>query len=224
MEEDSLGSYLWYEGSFWLSMVGMTLLFSLRTEGQQNVPRRGPALLVSNHQSYIDPILIGLAARRHLWYIARKTLFYHPAAVRFLRSVHSIPIDQEGFAREGIREVLQQFQAGRAVVIFPEGERTLTGQMNELRPGIHLLIKRGAVPVVPIGIAGAYDAYPRWRAYPIPAPLFCPDPGKGTIAVSIGRPIPAEHFAKWSREQVLAELTTELHKMHAQAERLRRKS
>jgi 1-acyl-sn-glycerol-3-phosphate acyltransferase len=224
MEEESWGSYLWYESSLWLSMVGMTLAFSLRTQGQQHVPRYGPALLVSNHQSYIDPILIGVAARRHLWYVARKTLFYHPAAIRFLRSLHSIPIDQEGFAREGIREVLHELEAGRAVVIFPEGERTLTGQMNPLRPGIYLLIKRGGVPVVPIGIAGAYDAYPRWRAYPIPAPLFCPEPGKGTIAVSIGRPISAEHFTKLPRDQVLTELTTELHKMHAQAERLRRKT
>ena len=64
---------------------------------------------------------------------------------------------------------------------------TSDGQVQPLRPGIHLLIKKMAMPIVPIGIAGAYDAWPRWRAYPIPAPLFLPA-GKGTIAVSVGPP------------------------------------
>jgi 1-acyl-sn-glycerol-3-phosphate acyltransferase len=95
--------------------------------------------------------------------------------------------------------------------------------MAPLRPGIHLLIKRGDMPIVPMGIAGAYDAWPRWRAYPIPAPLVCP-PGKGTIAVSIGRPLHARQFADKPREQVLAELFNELQKCKERAERLRRKA
>ena len=62
-------SHLWYEGNYWMSMLAMTLGFSLRTEGQQYVPRTGPALLIANHQSFIDTVPIGLAARRHLVYL-----------------------------------------------------------------------------------------------------------------------------------------------------------
>src|SRR5437764_499957 len=83
--------------------------------------------------------------------------------------------------------------------------------MTPLRPGIHLLIKRMEMAIVPIGIAGAYDAWPRQRAYPIPAPLFLPA-GKGTIAVSVGLPMDSRRFAHQPREKVLAELFVELQK------------
>ena len=71
-------SYCWYEAGFWLSFTGMTLAFSLRTQGYRNVPPAGPALLIANHQSFVDPWIVGLAVKRHLTYLARKTLFKNP--------------------------------------------------------------------------------------------------------------------------------------------------
>src|SRR5262249_49522521 len=67
--------YCFYEATYWVSMSVMTLGFSLRTEGRQHIPKTGPALLVANHQSFIDPILVGLSTHRHLCFLARKTLF-----------------------------------------------------------------------------------------------------------------------------------------------------
>jgi 1-acyl-sn-glycerol-3-phosphate acyltransferase len=222
MEEGWL-SYAWFKGCYWLSAATMTLGFSLRTEGHHHVPRRGPALLIANHQSFMDPILVGLAVRRHAVFLARKSLFRHRGLAWLMRSLHAVPVNQEGFAREGLKTILQQLQAGRAVGIFPEGERTGNGRMNPLRPGIHLLIKRMEMAIVPIGIAGAYDAWPRQRAYPIPAPLFLPA-GKGTIAVSVGPPMDSRRFADQPREKVLAELFVELQKQKERAQRLRRKA
>jgi 1-acyl-sn-glycerol-3-phosphate acyltransferase len=108
------------------------------------------------------------------------------------------------------------------VVIFPEGERTGDGKVHPFRPGIHLLIKRIEMPIVPVGIAGAYDAWPRWRAYPIPAPLFLPA-GKGTMAVSIGPPVNSRCFADTPRERVLADLFGRIQDVQERAERLRRR-
>jgi 1-acyl-sn-glycerol-3-phosphate acyltransferase len=216
------GSYLWYEANFWLCMAGMTLGFSLRTEGQRHVPREGPVLLLSNHQSFVDPVIVGLAARRHLYFLARQSLFRKRLLRRLIESLHAVPIHHEGFARAGLQTMLEQLQAGRAVLIFPEGERTHDGKLHALRPGIHLLIKRMAMPIVPVGIAGAYDAWPRWRAYPVPAPLFGP-PGKGTIACSIGLPIDSRCFAGRPRQQVLGELFTALERCWERAEQIRRK-
>jgi 1-acyl-sn-glycerol-3-phosphate acyltransferase len=215
-------SYIWYEGCYWLSAGVMTSWFSLRVEGSRNVSREGPALLVANHQSFIDPVLIALAARRHLCYLARKTLFHDRVFSRLIRSLNAVPINQEGFAREGLETILEQLKAGRAVVVFPEGERTMDGKMHPLRPGVYLLIRRLAMPIVPIGIAGAYDAWPRWRRYPIPAPLFLP-PSQRTIAVSIGRPLDSRQFAGLARQRVLDVVYGELQKMAARAEHLRRK-
>jgi 1-acyl-sn-glycerol-3-phosphate acyltransferase len=213
----------WYDGLFWLSFTGMTLGFSLRTEGFHHVPARGAALLIANHQSFIDPVLVGLAARRHLHYLARKTLFRHWGLAWLMRSLNGVPVDQEGFAREGLKTMLQELSAGHAVVVFPEGERTPDGRMKSFRPGIHLLIKRAEMAIVPVGIAGAFEAWPRQRAFPLPAPLFWPA-SRGTIAVAIGPPIASASLRELPREQALAELFATVEQFQERAERLRRKS
>jgi 1-acyl-sn-glycerol-3-phosphate acyltransferase len=220
---ESWPAYLWYETCYWISALGMMLAFSLRSEGARHVPRTGPALLIANHQSFFDTVAIGLAARRHLCYLARKSLFPHRGLALLMRSLHAVPIDQEGFAREGLRTILEQLQAGQAVLIFPEGERTMDGAVHALKPGIHLLIKRVVMPIVPVGIAGAFEAWPRWQLLPRPAPLLLP-PNKRTVAVSIGRPLDSRSFADMPRAQVLTVLRTELQKVKEQAERLRRKA
>ena len=217
-----LGARMWYRFCHVVQSHTFTLGFSLRTEGGSHVPPAGPALIVANHQSYVDPVVIGLAFPRQLIYLARKTLFRNPVFSWLIRSLNAVPIDQEGVGKEGIRTILEQLQLGKAVVVFPEGERTLTGRMNPLKPGVHLLIKRTHAPIIPVGIAGAYDAWPRTRRFPIPAPLFWPA-GKGTIAVSVGRPLDARRFAQMPREQALAELHQEIDAVQRRAEKLRRR-
>ena len=221
MEESRL-SRLWYDTCYWLSGTVMTFGFSLRTEGHRNVPEHGPALLVANHQSYMDPILVGLAVRRHPVFLARQSLFRYGPLAWLMHSLHAVAVNHRGFAREGLKAILDQLRAGRVVGIFPEGRRTGDGRVSPLRPGIHLLIKRMEMAIVPIGIAGAYDAWSRWRAYPVPAPLFLPA-RQGTIAVSVGRPIDSRRFAHRPRETVLADLFVELQKQKEKAQRLRRK-
>jgi 1-acyl-sn-glycerol-3-phosphate acyltransferase len=213
---------LCYEVVYWLSMATMTLGFSLRTEGRQRVPRTGPALLIANHQSFLDPVLVGLCSRRHLCFLARQTLFRKPAVAWLLRTLGAVPIHHEGVGKEGIRIVLEQLKAGRAVVVFPEGTRTEDGALQPLRPGIHLLIKRTQAPVVPIGIAGAFAAMPHWRTVPTPAPLLLPA-ARTALAVSVGRPLDARRFADLPRDRALAELSAELQKVFTRAEHLRRK-
>jgi 1-acyl-sn-glycerol-3-phosphate acyltransferase len=212
----------WHHSLYAFYHTIFTLGFSLRMQGHENMPLEGPALVVSNHQSFLDPLVIGLCARRPLVYLARKTLFKNPLFAALIRSLNAVPIDQEGVGKEGIRVVLEQLSRGRAVVVFPEGERTWTGEMLPLRPGIHLLIKRTRAPIVPVGIAGAYYAWPRWRALPIPAPLAWPA-NAGTVSVSLGKPLDANTFADMPREQVLRELFDKIHAEQVRAEKLRRK-
>jgi 1-acyl-sn-glycerol-3-phosphate acyltransferase len=215
-------SHLWYEMVHFSGVGLFTLGFSMRVEGSRNMPPRGPVLVIANHQSFLDPWLAGMAVRRHLVYLARKTLFRHPLFAGLIRSLNAVPIDQEGVGKEGIKIILSHLRKEKAVLVFPEGNRTEHGGMQPFYPGIHLLIRKAESAIVPVGIAGAFDAYPRWRPVPIPAPLFLP-PGKGTLAVSVGKPLDSRRFAEMPREQALAELYAELEKVQQRAEKLRRK-
>lgn len=212
---------LMFHGSFAASAAAFTLSFGLRTAGMQRMPLHGPALLVANHQSFLDPPIVGLASRRELVYLARKTLFRNRFFATLIRAYNAVPIDQEGIGKDGIRTILEQLQLGRAVLVFPEGERTPDGPMHPLKPGIQLLIKRTRTPIVPVGIAGAFDIWPRWRKYPIPTPLFAP--AVGGIAVVIGEPVDSRRYVEMPRENTLAELFERIDAVRLQAEALRRK-
>ena len=216
-------SYLWHEWWYWVARVGMLLGFSFRTQGGRRVPRRGPILIIANHQSFFDPIALSLACPRRLLFLARKSLFKPPWFGWLITSLGGVPMDQEGVAKEGLKAILRHLQAGEAVVVFPEGTRTENGEMSPLKPGVQLLIKRTQAPIVPMGIAGAFEALPYWRKIPTLSPLFLPA-GKSTIAVWVGRPLDAGRFVDLPREQLVAELTVELQKAKDQAERLRRRS
>jgi 1-acyl-sn-glycerol-3-phosphate acyltransferase len=222
MEEEGWRSWLWYEFNYWLTWTWMTLGFSLRTEGSHHMPLEGPVLLIANHESFLDPLAVGLAVRRHINYLARKTLFTNKIFGSFLRSVGCVPVDQEGVAKEGLKTSLELLKGGRALLIFPEGERTWTGEMVPFKPGILLLLKRAQVPIVPVGVAGAYEAYPRGRVLPQFSPLFWPWP-RGAVAACVGRPIPPERLAKLERQEILDLLFHELKAVVERAERLRRK-
>lgn len=219
---DSTWKEIWYDGWFAVMASLFTGAFSYRSSGSQHVPRQGPLLIVANHQSFLDPILVGLAVRRHLSYLARKSLYRHHSFAWFIRTLNAVAVDQEGFARDGLMTVIDLLKKGRGVTIFPEGERTMTGAMNPLRPGIHLILRKAPCQILPVGIAGAYDAWPRWRAYPTPAPLFLP-PTKATIAVAIGRPFCSSVYDNQPRDAVLQDLFRHIHDAHAAAEKLRRK-
>lgn len=220
--QENWQSYCFYEMVYFISMFSSVVGWSLRREGIGNVPRQGPVLFIANHQSYFDPLIVGLAVRRHLQFVARKSLFRNPAFAFLIRLLNAVPIDQDGIGIEGLRITLQQLEAGKAVIVFPEGERTDDGRIHALQPGIQLLIRKTQAPIVPIGIAGAFDAWPRGQPLPMPAPIFLPA-GNATIAVSVGKPLSAQRFLAMPRPQLLEELYWEIDVVYERAEQLRRK-
>ena len=101
--------------------------------------------------------------------------------------------------------------------------RIFSSKSSPLKPGIHLLIKRAqGAKIVPVGIAGAYDAWPIWRSYPIAAPLFLPA-GPATISIALGKPLEASRYAAMPREQALQELFDKIYAEQQRAEKLRRR-
>jgi 1-acyl-sn-glycerol-3-phosphate acyltransferase len=136
------------------------LFYDYEITGEEHIPEGG-CLLASNHESFFDPPLVGctLACRPH--YLARKTLFDHPWFGATIRALQAHPIDQERPDMAGLKRIISVARAGGAVLIFPEGSRSWDGRLQPAQPGVGLVVAKARVPVVPIRIFGAHQAWPR---------------------------------------------------------------
>jgi 1-acyl-sn-glycerol-3-phosphate acyltransferase len=154
-----------------LCRVLTTLMFDLKAYGTANVPRTGGVLMVSNHQSYLDPILLGVPIKRPISYLAKSELFENKYFGGLIRRLNAFPVRQGAGDVGAVRETIKRLQQGHLLNIYPEGTRTLDGEIGKIEPGAALVVRRANVPVVPVVIDGSFDAWPKdkplFHAYPI---------------------------------------------------------
>jgi 1-acyl-sn-glycerol-3-phosphate acyltransferase len=142
------------------------LLFDLKVYGRHHIPAKGGVLIVSNHQSLLDPILLPLQLSRPLNYIAKSELFRIPFFAWFLRSIlNAFPVRQGASDVRAVKETIQRLQEGHLMNIYPEGARTEDGEIAPLQRGVALIIERARVVVVPAVIVGAFEAWPIRRRF-----------------------------------------------------------
>lgn len=132
--------------------------------------KSGPILLVANHLSFLDVFALGVLLRRPLNYVARSTLF-KPLLGFFIRSVGGYPIQRDGMGSQGFKETLKRLKAGGIVTFFPEGTRSPDGELGPLKEGIGTLATRSRAVIIPTGLAGTFEAWPRWKKFPRPYPI-----------------------------------------------------
>jgi len=146
-----------------IALLPMLLLYRARMYRFARLPDRGPVLLVANHQSYIDPPLIaGLMSGRYAHSVAREGLFRVPVLSWIITRLSAFPIREGGRPDPGaIREMLARLEAGRMVLIFPEGARSHDGRLRTFKRGAALVISKAKCPVVPVAVEGCADAWPR---------------------------------------------------------------
>jgi 1-acyl-sn-glycerol-3-phosphate acyltransferase len=176
MTARSLLARLWYSVLWCPCWAIAVLWFRFRSTGRENVPATGPVLLVSNHQSHLDPVLVGIACPRQMRFLARHTLFFWPLSW-LIRSLGAVPIDRERGGLGGIKATLQLLKLNEAVLAFPEGSRSKDGRLQSLLPGFCALARRSGATVVPVAIDGAFAAMPRGSRFPHPRKIvlaFCP--------------------------------------------------
>jgi len=201
----SLPSRLWYEFLKRVLQLVAILGCRVRHSGLHNIPAEGGVLVVSNHQSHLDPPLVGIGCPRRMNYVARDTLFRIAPLGWLLSSVDSIPIDREGIGLGGIKESLKRLKRGEMVVIFPEGTRSSDGEIHPFRPGFTALAVRSKAAILPVAIDGAFAAWPRWQKFP----------GLGRIRVHFGEPILPGEFAGRDERDLLAEVERRVRECHA---------
>ena len=135
-------------------------LFMVRVSGRRNIPRKGGAILASNHQSFLDPVLIGLGLWQRVHFMARAELFDIPIFDRLISALNAFPVRRTVADRKAIREAVSKASAGDLVVVFPEGTRIDHGGLGEMQPGAAFIAKRARCPIVPVAIYGAHRAWP----------------------------------------------------------------
>lgn len=191
-------------GPLWASLqviIQNIFLFWLgyRAVGYQKLQSIDGALILANHQSFLDPLLIGVPLRRPISFLARDSLFVVPVIGWILKNTHVMPINQQAAGTASIRDLILRLQHGWLVGIFPEGTRSSSGAIGELKPGFTAVVRRAKKPVIPVGISGAYQALPMGSWFLKPA----------RVRVVFGEPISVEELEQHSgrgQEEALMEL------------------
>ncbi len=167
-----------------ITRVFTSVVFDLKVYGRDNVPADGGALMISNHQSYLDPAILGAQLRRPMSYLAKSELWNNPVFGWVITNLNAFPVRQGAGDVGAIKETISRLQEGHLLNIYPEGSRTEDGELLPIQAGVALVIRKAKVPVVPAVIDGSFQSWPKGRT------LFRSHP----IRILIGKPLQLDHL------------------------------
>jgi 1-acyl-sn-glycerol-3-phosphate acyltransferase len=166
---------------FW---VLFKTFFALEVKGVENVPQKGAVLITGNHSSYLDPPLFAAVVGRRLNFMARESLFRFPPFAWLIKALGTFPVKRGKPDRRALRKALDILQRGGALVLFPEGTRSLNGTLQKGEAGAGMIALKSRAKVIPAFITGSDKALPRGAKRPRP----------GKIKVRFGKPVSLEEF------------------------------
>src|SRR5208282_4799233 len=159
---------IWYPLSRVIQMVARDL-FRLRVSGLENLPRRGPFILSSNHQSYIDPVVLASVLPGEImensFAVGTSEIFGKGFMRRLARWLRVIVLDPDANLVPAMRAGAFGLRHGRVLILYPEGERSIDGTPRIFKKGAAILAIHMQVPIVPVAIEGFYDAWPRGKNF-----------------------------------------------------------
>jgi 1-acyl-sn-glycerol-3-phosphate acyltransferase len=178
----------WYLLGYSLSKAIAKTFFSYRVIGAENMIEEGPCIIAANHCSFFDPPLVGVACKRAIHYLARKSLLDWPVVGPVFPDLNVIPVDQKNADRSALMAAIRVVRTGGAILVFPEGTRSADGRLQAAQPGVGMIVAKTGAPVAPMRIFGSFEAFPRNRKFP----------RRATISVVVGKPLqfPPEEISK----------------------------
>ncbi|HUK52128.1 MAG TPA: lysophospholipid acyltransferase family protein, partial [Candidatus Binatia bacterium] len=166
------------------------VLFGLRLSGVEKFPGDGTFLLSPNHQSFLDMFLLAGALPWHafqrMFFVGASEYYATPLRRKIARTVNVIPVDPDANLVRAMQAGAFGLRHGKMLVLFPEGERTVDGEIKTFKKGAAILSLHLGVPIVPVAIRGSFEFWPRARGFQWSRCL----PGGGRIRIAIGQPIP----------------------------------
>jgi 1-acyl-sn-glycerol-3-phosphate acyltransferase len=131
-------------------------IFRFQVQGRHYIPRRGGVLLAANHVSAYDPPVVGSVIPRPAYFLAKKELFDNPIKNLIMSLARCIPVDRADIGRGTLKRINDLLQRGQAVLMFPEGTRSRSGEINSAKDGVGMIAAHNKVDVVPVHVAGLY--------------------------------------------------------------------
>ncbi len=175
------------------------LFLGFKVVGRENIPSGGAFIFVSNHVSYLDPILLGTSVYRPLNYMARENLFKRRCFGGIIRGLHAFPVKRSMGDLKAIKESLKLLNEGRPLVIFPEGTRAKDMNLRPAKPGVGFIVSKARVPVIPAYVQGSFDALPRsvktFKRHP--------------VTVYIGKSVDFGQFGRDTRDKAVYQKITD---------------
>jgi 1-acyl-sn-glycerol-3-phosphate acyltransferase len=173
-----LNPYYWV--GYHLTKLLARIFYRLRVVHRERMINHGPVILAANHQSFLDPPLAGSVSDRAIYFLSRRSLLNGWFLGWILPKLNVVPVDSEGGKdRTALKALIRILRAGQGTLVFPEGQRTIDGQLQTAQPGLGLVIAKTLAPVVPMRIFGAYEAWPVHEKWPRP----------GRVTIVVGQPI-----------------------------------
>lgn len=168
------------------------LLYDLHHSGTENIPQEGGAILICNHVSFMDGMVINACLNRRVRYVIDERIYHLPMIHYFMKLNHAVPIKaNRASVTEALDIITEGLKAGDVFCIFPEGKITYTGNLTRFRSGTEWMLKRVPVPVVPMGLRGLWGSClsrkdkGRWYRY-------IPRTFRRRVTLRIGTPVPGE--------------------------------
>ncbi len=191
-----------------VAWVLVHVMYRVRARGMENIPDRGPAVLVCNHVSYVDALIVGGLIRRPVRFVMYYRIFAVPVFSFLFRAARAIPIasrrEDEGLLEAAYQAIDEELASGNLVCIFPEGALTRDGRIQRFRPGVERILARRPVPVVPMALSGLWDSWFSRQGGRAIAKL--PRRFRARIDLRIGRAIPASQATAQGLEMLVRTL------------------
>jgi 1-acyl-sn-glycerol-3-phosphate acyltransferase len=164
--------------ALWLSRF----FFRIKFRGVENIPEEGACIITPNHQAYADPIWITIPFRRRIYYMAWAKMFKVPVLGFIMRIFGAFPVKLESTDPKAQREAVELLKRDCALVIFPEGGRTIDGKLMPFKAGAFRLALTQGVAILPVTIEGGYEIWPRHKIFP----------RTGALTITYHKPIQVE--------------------------------
>jgi len=161
--------------SYHLLRLVFRVLCRLKVHGLSHVPDRGPYLITPNHDSFVDAFALGAALPfrlvRHLHFLGFQQFFQNPITAMFGKAYRVIRVDADSYLFQALRAAAYVLRKGELLCIFPEGARSIDGQIKPFKKGVSILAKELNLPLLPVRILGSFEIWPRGKRFPRPHPM-----------------------------------------------------